>query len=290
MNEFFGTPLGRYALILLQVLSGLLFFWLAQHLYQLVFRRIHLNEELFVRENVAAAVALAGFFLGVLLALSGAASGVQATGLESLPALFAHGGAVIVFMLLGAFISERLILRRCDCYGEICTHRNLGAGFTEGGTHVANGLILSSALAGDSGSWLAGVVCWIASMLVLAAAARLYPVVARFDVYGEIQNRNNAAAGLALSGFLVGTGNILRISFASDFSGWRTSLPEYALTLVVCLLLMALVRWLADLILVPGVTLSGEIAERSIPNIGAGLIEAFCYIAASFLIALAFPG
>lgn len=286
MMEFFSTPIGVYARVAVQVLSGLLFFWLAQRLYQLVFRRIHLNEELFVRDNVAAAVALAGFYLGVLLALSGVVSDMQAS---ALPDLFSRGVAVIVFMLLGAFISERLILRRCDCFQEICNHRNLGAGFVEGGVHVANGLLLSSALAGDSGSWPTAVICWIAGMLVLATAARVYPVIARFDVYREIQTRNNAAAGLALAGFLVGSGNILRVSFAGDFSDWRESLPQYALTLAVCFLLMGIVRWLADLILVPGVTLSHEIAEQSIPNIGAGLIEAFCYIAASFLIALAFP-
>jgi len=284
MNEFLNTPIGGYALVLVQVLSGLLFFWLAQLLYQLVFRRIHLNEELFVRDNIAAAVALVGFYLGVLLALTGVVSGIQS---NALPDLFGRGAAVIVFMLLGAFISERLILRRCDCFLEICNHQNLGAGFAEGGAHVANGLLLSSALSGDSGSWPTAVICWIAGMLLLSMAAQVYPVIARFEVYREIQARNNAAAGLALAGFLIGTGNILRVSFAGDFSGWQESLPQYALTLVVCFLLMGIVRWLADLILVPGVTLSHEIAEQSIPNIGAGLIEAFCYIAASFLIALA---
>lgn len=284
MNEFLNTPIGGYALVLVQVLSGLLFFWLAQLLYQLVFRRIHLNEELFVRDNIAAAVALVGFYLGVLLALTGVVSGIQS---NALPDLFGRGAAVIVFMLLGAFISERLILRRCDCFLEICNHQNLGAGFAEGGAHVANGLLLSSALSGDSGSWPTAVICWIAGMLLLSMAAQVYPVIARFEVYREIQARNNAAAGLALAGFLIGTGNILRVSFAGDFSGWQESLPQYALTLVVCFLLMGIVRWLADLILVPGVTLSHEIAEQSIPNIGAGLIEAFCYISASFLIALA---
>jgi uncharacterized membrane protein YjfL (UPF0719 family) len=288
MNAFFSTSIGGYVLVFLQVFLGLLFFWLAQRMYQLVFRRIHINEELFVRDNVAAAVALSGFFLGVLFSFSGVAAGLPGAGAESLSALFSYGAAVIVFMLLGAFVSDRLILRRCDCFREIINDRNVGAGFAEGGAHVANGLMISSCLAGDSGSWMAGLVYWSAGMLVLAAAAAIYPVIARFDVYGEIRNRNNAAAGIALAGFLVGVGNILRISFAGDFAGWRNSLPEYACTLVFCFLLLGFVRWFADLILVPGVTLSGEIADQDIPNIGAGLIEAFCYIAGSFLVGLTF--
>ena len=288
MNEFFSTPVGWYVLVCVEVFCGLLLFWLAQRLYQLLFRRIHLNEELFVRDNVAAAVALSGFFLGVLLAFGGVTSGLSSAGVDSLMALLSYGAAAIFFMLLGAFVSDRLILRRCDCFREICTDRNLGAGFVEAGVHVANGLLISSALAGDAGSWLVGLVCWSAGMLVLAGAAAIYPVLARFDVYGEIRNRNNAAAGLALAGFLVGTGNVLRVSFAGDFSDWQSSLPAYALKLVFCMLLMGSVRWFADLVLVPGVTISHEIAEQEIPNIGAGLVEAFCYIAGSFLIGLAF--
>jgi hypothetical protein len=41
---------------------------------------------------------------------------------------------------------------------------------------------------------------------------------------------------------------------------------------------------IADLILVPGVKISDEIVRQDIPNLGAGIIEAFAYIAASFLI------
>jgi hypothetical protein len=44
------------------------------------------------------------------------------------------------------------------------------------------------------------------------------------------------------------------------------------------------IPWLADLILVPGVKISDEIVNQEIPNVGAGLIEAFAYIAASFVI------
>ncbi len=289
MNEFFSTPIGGYVLAFIHVLCGLMFFWLAQRLYQLVFRRIHLSEELFVRDNVAAAVALSGFFLGVLLSLGGTAAELPKGGIESLLALFLSGLAAIFFMLLGAFVNERFILKRCDCFREICNDRNLGAGFVEAGSHIANGLLINSALAGGSGTWLAGLVCWSVGMLVLAAAASIYPVIARFDVNGEIRNRNNAAAGLAYAGFLVGIGNILRISFAGDFTSWQNSLPEYALKLAVSFALMGFIRWFADLILVPGVTFSEEIVDESIPNIGAGLMEAFCYIAGSFLIGLAFP-
>ncbi len=48
---------------------------------------------------------------------------------------------------------------------------------------------------------------------------------------------------------------------------------------------LAVIRWLADWVLVPGVKISDEIVSQAVPNLGAGLIEAFAYIGGSFLIA-----
>lgn len=63
------------------------------------------------------------------------------------------------------------------------------------------------------------------------------------------------------------------------------SFTEYGLVLLFCLTSLVGIRWLADLILIPGVKISDEIVNQEVPNLGAGLIEAFAYIAASFLIA-----
>jgi hypothetical protein len=44
------------------------------------------------------------------------------------------------------------------------------------------------------------------------------------------------------------------------------------------------VRFLADVVLLPGQKLTDEIANQDKPNVGAGFIEAFSYVGASFLI------
>ncbi|MEO3706960.1 hypothetical protein [Trichormus azollae] len=69
----------------------------------------------------------------------------------------------------------------------------------------------------------------------------------------------------------------MRVAFSADFVNWVVSFTQYSLILLLCLGSLAGIPWLADLILVPGVKIS---------NVGAGLIEAFAYIAASFIIAL----
>jgi hypothetical protein len=77
--------------------------------------------------------------------------------------------------------------------------------------------------------------------------------------------------------------DLVYVAFYPEFTNWLVSFTQYGLILVFCLLSLVGIRWLADLILVPSVKISDEIVNQEIPNVGAGLIEAFAYIAASFL-------
>ncbi|MBD1838459.1 DUF350 domain-containing protein [Coleofasciculus sp. FACHB-64] len=273
--------------ILLELVVGFGLFWLGQLAYQKLFRRMELNLELFVKDNPAVAIALVGYYLGIVIALGGVLGQPSENWQDKLLNLVSYGLTVILFMLAGAWVGDRLILRCFDCKREILEERNTGAAAVEFGNHIANGLILSAALGGESGTWLVGFVCWIVGLGVLVLVSVLYPRVTKYNVFGEIERRNNPAAGVALAGLLIATGNIVRIAFAAEFQNWVISFTQYGLTLLFCLASLIVIRWVADLILVPGVKISDEIARQQIPNLGAGLIEAFAYIAASFLIAWA---
>ncbi|MGA9379741.1 MAG: DUF350 domain-containing protein, partial [Phormidium sp.] len=239
-------------------------------------------------DNPAVAISLVGYYLGIVIALGGVLAQPASSWQQKITNLASYGATVILFMLAGAWIGDRLILRQCDTAREVLEERNIGAAFVEAGIHIANGLILNAALAGESGGWLVGLVCWLIGLAVLFLVSIIYPKVTTYDVFGEIEKRNNPAAGIALSGLLIGTGNIVRVAFSPEFQNWFTSFTQYGLILLFCLGSLVVIRWLADLILVPGVKISDEIVNQEIPNVGAGLIEAFAYIAASFLIAWAF--
>jgi uncharacterized membrane protein YjfL (UPF0719 family) len=269
----------------MDIALGFAIFWLGQLLYQKLFRRMALNEELFVRDNPAVAIALVGYYLGLVTALSGILAKPAASFLERLNTLAGYGAIAIVLMLVGAWVGDCFILRHCDTAREIQQEKNIGAAAVEAGLHVANGLILSAALAGQSGTWWVGILCWAMGIAVLVGVSFAYPAVAAYNVFGEIRKRNNPAAGVALAGLLIATGNIVAVAFSPEFQTWSVSLREYGLLLVMGLVALAIIRWVADLILVPGVKISDEIVNQTIPNVGAGLIEAFSYIAGSLLIA-----
>jgi hypothetical protein len=48
--------------------------------------------------------------------------------------------------------------------------------------------------------------------------------------------------------------------------------------------LLFVVRWLTDVLLLPGVTIRHEVLEQEVPNVGVGYIEAVFYVGASLLI------
>lgn len=285
MPQDAATLLNQVGLMAIDIALGFAIFWLGQLLYQRLFRRIALNEELFVRDNPAVAIALVGYYLGLVMALSGVFAKPAASILERLNTLAGYGAMVIVLMLVGAWVGDRLILRHCDAAREIQQEQNIGAAAAEAGLHVANGLILSTALAGQGGSGWVGLLCWIIGMAVLVGVSFAYPLVAAYNVFGEIRKRNNPAAGVALAGLLIATGNVIAVAFSPEFQSWSVSLWEYGLLLIVGLVALVMIRWVADLVLVPGVKISDEIVNQAIPNVGAGLIEAFSYIAGSLLIA-----
>ncbi len=284
MNPIFLDGMTRIGLVITELLVGFGVFWLGQLAYQRLFRRMDLNLELFVRDNPAVAIALVGYNFGIILALAGVLDKEGATWADQLLYLGSYGAAVILLMLVGAWVGDRLILRRCDCAREVFEEQNVGAASVEAGVHIANGLILSAALGGQSGTWMVGLACWVVGMSVLVLVSALYPQVTQYNVFREICKRNNPAAGVALAGLLIATGNVVRIAFTPEFQSWIESFTQYLIVLGFCLLALALIRWLADLVLVPGIKISDEIVNQSIPNLGAGLIEAFAYIAGSFLL------
>ena len=281
--------MSQWILIILQIAIGFFLFWLGQLAYRKMFRRrMELNLELFVKDNPAVAIALVGYYFGIVIALGGVLDKTLSILPEKLLNLASYGCLVILLMLAGAWVGDRLILKHFDCHREIIQERNIGAAFVEAGNHIANGLILNASLGGEGGNLLVGFACWLIGLGVLVLASAVYPRFAKYNVFREIEKRNNPAAGIACAGLLVATGNIVRIALAPEFEDWVSSFRVYGLNLLFCLALLVAIRWLADLILVPGVKIYDEIVNQEVPNLGAGLIEAFAYIAASFLIAWSF--
>lgn len=267
-------------LIYLCVTFGL--FVVGNFVYRLAHRRADLREELFGRDNLALAFAMTGYYLGLVFSITGVLIGPSAGLTNDLIDLLIYGALAIVLLNLSIFVNDRVILYRFSNEKEIFTDQNVGTGVIEGANSVAVGLIVAGALSGQ-GSLLTAVVFWIVGQLALILAGLVYERVLPYDLHAEVE-RDNVAVGVAFAGLLIGLGNLTRVAIAGDFVSWPLSLGTAGLYIVTGLVLFPLVRWLTDLLLVPGVTLEQELVRQEKPNVGAGLIEGFAYVAASLLI------
>ncbi|HCE04255.1 MAG TPA: DUF350 domain-containing protein [Acidobacteria bacterium] len=268
--------------IYLAVVLGLLV--LGKWLYDALHRRFVLRTELVEKDNLAVALAVSGYYLGLVIVLGGVVSGPASFSVvDDVIGLVIFGLLGIVLLNLSAWVNDTVIFSKFDNEREIVEDRNSGMGAVEGGNYVAVGLITAGAMSGEGGL-VPGLVYWFAGLAALVVAGLLYDKITSYDLHDEIE-KDNAAVGVAFAGVLIGFGNIIRLAGDGDFVSWNESMAEFGYYTVVGLILLPLVRLFADKVLLPGASLSDELVKTK-PNLGAGVLEAVSYLAASMLIGL----
>ena len=252
--------------------------------YDALHRRFALRVELLEKDNLALAVTVAGYYLGLVIVLGGVVSGPASVSLlDDVIGLVIYGGLAIVLLNLSAWVNDRLVFSRFDNEREIVEDRNVGVGILEGGNYVAVGLITAGAMSGEGGM-ASGLVFWVTGLAALVVAGVLYDRITSYDLHDQIEG-GNVAVAVAFAGILVGFGNVIRLAGEGDFVSWNESMSEFGYYLVVGLVLLPLVRLFADKVLLPGARLADELVKER-PNLGAGVIEGVTYLAASMLIGL----
>ena len=252
--------------------------------YDGLHRRFVLRVELLEKDNLALAVTVAGYYLGLVIVLGGVVSGPASISLiDDVIGLAIYGGLAIVLLNLSAWVNDRLVFSRFDNEREIVEDRNVGVGILEGANYVAVGLITAGAMSGEGGL-VPGLVFWVTGLAALVVAGVLYDRITSYDLHDQIEG-NNVAVALAFAGVLVGFGNVIRLAGEGDFVSWNESMAEFGYYLAVGLILLPLVRLFADKVLLPGARLTDELVQEQ-PNLGAGVIEGVSYLAASMLIGL----
>ena len=252
--------------------------------YDALHRRFVLRVELLEKDNLALAVTVAGYYLGLVIVLGGVVSGPASVSLlDDVIGLVIFGALAIVLLNLSAWVNDRLVFSRFDNEREIVEDRNVGVGILEGANYVAVGLITAGALSGEGGM-ASALVFWVTGLAALVVAGVLYDRITAYDLHDQIEG-GNVAVAVAFAGVLVGFGNVIRLAGEGDFVSWNESLTEFGYYLVVGLVLLPLVRLFADKVLLPGARLADELVKER-PNLGAGVIEGVSYLAASMLIGL----
>ena len=258
-------------------------FWIGKLVYDLTTPSYRVREELVEKDNCALSIALVGYYLGLVLAIGGVISGPSHGLVIDLIDVTIYGPLAIVLMNLSRLINDRAILHGFSVRDEIIRNQNRGTGAVVCASYVATGLVIQGAVSGMLGSVATAIGFWALGQAALILAGLVYNWITPYNVRAEIE-KDNVAAGVGFAGALVGIGIIVRHAAGGDFISWSANLGEFGAEVVLGLILLPIVRIATDKILLPGRRLSDEIANQEKPNVGAGFIEAFSYVGASFLI------
>ncbi|WP_198913897.1 DUF350 domain-containing protein [Tenacibaculum finnmarkense] len=269
------------------ILSGFVIFILGKIAYKMLHPSINIQDELVEKDNFAFIISYVGYFTALIIVIGGAIIGETAGFITDILQIFSYGIIAILLLLLSAWISNKVILNKFDLKKEIITDQNEGAGVIEAAIYIANGLVLYGALIGESETLIAGIstfiIYWVLGNIVLILASKVFIAWMGYDIHNEVE-KDNVAAGVSFSGAILAIGIITMNAILDPFLDWTTTLIDISLQTLLGCLLLPIMRLFADKILLTGRKLTDEIINQEKPNIGAGLMEAFAYIAAAILI------
>ncbi len=260
-----------------------IFFFIGKVINDLLHREYKLNFELVEKDNAALALAVVGYYFGLVLAIGGTIAGPSLGLVEDLYDLVIYGILSIILLNISWFLCDKLILYKFRVSEELIRDHNQGTGVISAGISVASGFIIYGAVSGEGGSIWTVLVFWALGQVLLILAGLVYELITPYNIHEEIE-KDNVAAGVSFAGALVSIGVIIGLAGEGDFTAWSIDLPVYIGFAVLGLILLPIIRLLTDKLLLPTVKLSNEISAQEKPNVGAAYIEAFSYIAAAFII------
>ncbi len=278
------------------LLATFILFYLGKITYQWFHKRIDVKKELVIHDNLAFAIAHAGYFIGLIMAIGGAIVGPSHGLLYDLFDIGLYGILAIILLNFSTIINDKVILRKFCVHKEIIEDRNVGTGVIEAASAIASGLIIFGAVSGENHSTylyydglinpeaiITAIGFWGIGQLVMILVARVYNAITTYDIHEHIE-KDNVAVGIGFAGALIALGNLVRFALVGDFVSWGESMADVGIEVAIGLVLLPFARLLTDKILLPGQKLTDEIINQEHPNVGAAIIEAFAYIGGSVLI------
>lgn len=269
MDQFLSR-VGHASVVFLEVIALV---WIGKMALELS-TRTRFKQELMVKDNPAAGVTLAGFYLALFISLSGLLAGEPGTLVEDLTVVAIHGVSAIVAIVVSSFLWRPIV--GVTLKEDILAAHNLGAGLLSAAVLVATGLIYRGAVNLEADHYAVVGVFFALGEGALLLYLLLYEWVTPYNVYEEIADRTNVAAAVSFAGATVAAGLILGNAVQGAFVTWKESITD-SLIYMIPLLALPLVRWIVVNGLILGFgNVNKEVSEEK--NSAAGLVEAAAYV------------
>ncbi len=244
----------------------------------------NLNKQLTTEDNLAVAISITGYFIGVTIIFLGAVDGPSVGIIQDLIAVtgYSLGGAIL--LNISRILNDKLILYKFSTIKEIIEDKNPGTGVVQAASYVASGLIIAGAIHGEGGGILSALIFFLVGQVILIVFGLIYEKVTPYSVHDEIE-KDNTAAGLGFAGGLVSIGVIIFKAISGDLESYADHFSTLGFDVALIIVLIVFVRFFFDKLIIPKADLAKEISEDK--NVGAGMLEAFvsiCFAAVLYFI------
>ena len=248
----------------------------------------HLNQ----KDNVALALSISGYYLGVIIVLLGSiyqpfvvvadgGLGFTADYWRDAGLTFGYSIAGIIVLNLARIAVDRLILHGFSTEDEIIKDHNAGTGAVEFAVYIAVGLVIAGSISGEGGGPETAVAFLVLGLIVLILYTLFYEWTTSFDIHEQIES-DNVAVGVALAGNLIAIGIVVFKAVFGEFVGWAEGMAGFITYAILGFVLLYAIRFVIDKVLFPHVRLADELAMDR--NLGAALIESAALISVSLIL------
>jgi uncharacterized membrane protein YjfL (UPF0719 family) len=250
------------------------------------------DREMTSLDNPAFGLAVSGYFAGTVIVYLSAAGAAPLPLDDGAKAVFLTMGVNLSWSLAGIvvlngsrWLMDRLLVTGVRNDREIAEHRNVAAGALECGAYLASAALLAGAIRQPGGTpWTAAVILLL-GQFALILTGRLYQKWTGYDVAEQVRS-GNLAAGVAF-GMTLGALSLLMLkAISGEFTSWSLSLSYFAFDVVAGMILLLVLRWMANFALLPQARISEEIVRDR--NINAGLIEGVLAVGIAAMILILF--
>ena len=248
----------------------------------------HLNQ----KDNVALALSISGYYLGVIIVLLGGiyqpfvvvadgGLGFTADYWQDAALVFGYSIVGIIVLNLARIVVDRLILHGFSTEDEIINNHNAGTGAVEFAVYIAVGLVIAGSISGEGGGPETAVTFLVLGLVALILYTLFYEWTTSFDIHEQIES-GNVAVGVALAGNLIAIGIVVFKAVFGEFVGWSESIAGFITYAILGFVLLYAIRFVIDKVLFPHVRLADELVVDR--NLGAALIESAALISVSLIL------
>ena len=296
MYESFVNSLnvGLDALIGAVLCLGVLF--IGRAFYRIT-TKVKLEYEVSERDNFAMGITLAGFLVGLAIAIS---SGLlaQVPLVDKIENQFIIGLVSMVLLRISLVINDKCILYKFSNLNQIIQYKNVGVALVEAGGSIATGLMIAGAMSCKADSLLEklhyGAIYWLIGQAILVLAAHVYRLICGFKVdeileaktetdVGSVGFFNPIAAGASFGGYLLAIGLIIQASLDGASINLVPEIATIATFAIIGLVLLTVAKFVLQKVLMPTSPIPKEISVDK--NVGAGALAAAGYIAIAAIFA-----